>query len=176
MKKKILILVPFLLMLIFAAPVMAAPSMKVDVTADPENTKMSKTEWDKNVVNPGEVGHYEGWKWTGDITLNVPGYDPLIGTFVDYVDGMVFPSITNEPADSVIHKVGEGVYHLHEVWTFPLGTFEGTAQLKQYAPGFAVFESHIVLHGTGAYERWMLVLDGSRESGSAFYEGYVMIK
>ncbi len=175
MKKKSLILVPFLLLLISLAPVMAASPMKVDVTADPENTKMSKI-WDKNVINPGEVKHYEGWKWTGDMTLNIPGYDTIVGTFVDYVDGMVFPSITNEPADSVEHKVGEGVYHLNEVWTFPLGTFEGTAQLKQYAPGFAEFESHIVLHGTGAYEGWMLVLDGSRESGSAFYEGYAMIK
>lgn len=176
MNRKIVYLIPILLLLLFVAPVTAASPMKVDITADPENTKMSKTEWDKNIINPGEVRHYEGWKWTGDITLNIPGYDPIVGTFVDYVDGMVFPSITNEPADSVEHKVGTGVYHLHEVWTFEDGTFAGIAQLKQYAPGFTVFESHIILHGTGAYEGWMLVLDGSRKSGSAFYEGYAMIK
>jgi hypothetical protein len=151
-----------------ATPVLADSARKIEgVTAAVSGTVMDG--WASRITNPGEVRHYKDWTWTGAITLSIPGEAPLVGRYLDTIDGMVFPVISDD--DGVEHNQGWGIWHFYEVWAFPLGTFEGTAQFEQLAPSFAAYESRIVLHGTGAYEGWRLVL--TKIQGVP-YEGYLM--
>ncbi len=176
MKKVAVVVLAFALFLIAlaVAPVMADSERKIDnVTATRTN---SKDLGGDSRQTPGEVAHFYDYHMNASVSLAIPGLPSVSGTMDEYGNaGMVFPRISD--SDSVQHKQGWGIWHIHQVWTFPTGTFEGTSQIEMTAPKLSAFEGRIVLHGTDAYEGWKLVLTCTKVvGGSTIWEGYAMIK
>lgn len=163
--------IAMLMLLTFAAPAMADSPKKISVKASPTSTVVESTVIE---INPGEIRHID-MVWTGTIDLFVPETSAIptySGTYRDEITGM---RVWNVPGGVEHSRLNEGVFHFKEVWTFPGGTFEGIAQVQTHGPSFTIFESHIVLQGTGIFEGQKLYLTLQRPPTPTSYFGELLI-
>jgi hypothetical protein len=166
----------FLLMLTLLVVLLTAGTTFAD---SPKKTLVKATVTDTDMesqvieMNPGEIRHID-MVWTGTIDLYIPetSTTPISGTYRDEITGM---RVWNVPGGVEHSRLYEGVYHFKEVWTFPGGTFEGIAQVQTHGPSFTVFESHIVLQGTGVFEGQKLYLSLQRPPTPTSYFGELLI-
>lgn len=150
MNKKILTIPILLLTLAFVTiPVLGAPATKIEgVTA---TIDMYPT-WDVTWMVDHGILHLRG-SFPGEVTLNVPGQDPLVGTaYADAIGKIKFDK--PEPP----FPETEGLFRGKMVWTFTgegtTGTFEGVRHNKWIGyprPVTSYWDNHIVLRGTGDF-------------------------
>ena len=171
MTRKILALAMVLMIVaMLATPVMAAPATKFDVTATFSITTSSVAhQVDHNIMQLKE-GTAEGV-----VTINIPGQDPLVGTYSgDWLGTIKF----DHPAPGPFPGA-EGHYMGQMIWTFTgegtTGTFEGTRHTKSVGlPANTYVETSTVLHGTGDFLGQTLKL--SYEGAPPIVlEGYLLI-
>jgi hypothetical protein len=149
MRVKILLIPVLLLTLAFVTlPVMGAPATKIEgVTA---TIDMDAT-WETRLVDHG-ILHLRG-TFPGEVTLNIPGKDPLTGTaYVDAIGKIKF-----DKPDPPFPEA-EGLFRGKMVWTFTgentTGTFEGVRHNKWIGyprPFTSFWDNHMVLRGTGDF-------------------------
>lgn len=169
MNRKILVLaVALMATAMLATAVMAAPATKIEgVTVTSEVTQAYDPGYPRD-VGDGSVRLANGTS-TGNVTVNIPGQDPLVGVW----DGKFVNNamISDDPADS------EALITAALVWTFTEGTFEGVIQrtITGYPPSnSSIFMDHLILYGTGNFSGQILSLS-YEGTPPVTEEGYLII-
>jgi hypothetical protein len=161
--RKILgVCIVFMLVAMLATPVLAVSPKKISVTATQSGGVVPGPEsitW----TTEGGIRQFRDYIGAGTVTLNIPGQDPLTGP-----SSSVFDFTINT-------KTQVGVFHGRMTWEFNDGTFEGVDQMTMYYAEGARREAHMVLHGSDAFEGWVITLNGVSIAGVMNWEGFLLI-
>lgn len=149
-----------------ASPAFAASPNKGEVRCDDLHTTGYDPATLDKWTTDGGITHIEYMKMWGTIDVwvnDVKVYDDV--SWVDIVSG------------TYNTKTKEGVMQFDEVWTLPGGTLEGVAHITLVGGSLTTYKemySHIILHGTDAFEGQILSMELGYVRGvtTPAYEGY----
>jgi hypothetical protein len=151
--KKAVLVVALALMVValLANTVLAASPKKIPITAQQKAgykpVEGVSRDWDVD----GGISQNRDYIGIGSIKLNLPS--DLGGTLTGIVS-------SNDVDFTPMEKNLMCIWHWEMTWSFPKGTFEGIYTEKLMGKQDS-WEAHVVMHGTGDYEGWVLVLAGS---------------
>ena len=163
--KKAFLAIAFALVFVvlLVTPVLAESPKKIPITALQKPylwTFVSDVSSDKDTN--GGVSQNRDYIGTGLIKLNLPSE----------LGGTIMGTLSSNDVDyTAIQKNLFCVWHWDLKWTFEKGTFEGIDTEKLIGNSW---EGHVVMHGTGDYAGWVLVLQGVRGAGMN-WEGTLLI-
>jgi len=142
----------FLMIFAAAAPVFAAPAQKVDFTI--KGAPLTSTTLYSQITPSGIL--YTEVSFTGHLFLPT-------GT-------TIFSS--NTPVTGILREIinintGKGVVFTEFTWYLTGGNFVGfyAGKVDGLGPTAALNNLNGVLQGTGNYEGWTIIIDGSKPSG-----------
>ena len=149
---------------LLATPVLAESPKKIPVTALQKPYLWVFLQGvSKDFDTNGGISQNRDYVGTGSIKLNLPSE----------LGGTITGTVSSDDVDyTPIQKNLFAIWHWELKWTFLEGTFEGINTEKLSENGG--WEGHTVLHGTGEYDGWVLVLNGQRTSGMN-WEGTLLI-
>ncbi len=158
MNKKYVMLATLSLFLVATAiaPVLAQPAQRQSFTATQKPNLVQPPSPDLvSFISEGNILHYRNAIGAGTISLTIDSQTPISGTTSSIIS-------VNRNLDT-----GIGDIKFQMTWTFSDGTFEGNILGEVTGPN--VYPTlHGVLQGTGAYEGWTVILDGSKALGQPF--------
>lgn len=164
MNKKVLVIaVALMVVAMLATPVLADSPKKIPVTATQAGGQVEGPD-SRTWTTEGGIVQYKDWLGSGSIKLDLPSS----------LGGTLMGSSTSVVSFSKNTKTGVGVVHIEMTWTFTDGTFEGIDEMKNYYIE-GIKEAHVVMHGTGDYEGWVLILSGTATPAPMKWEGDLLI-
>lgn len=138
----------------FAAPVMAASQKKIAIVFGTTNIITDETEA-KIVTNPNGIVHVWGAVRTADATLKIGDGPILTGSVRVDLDYIKYPDLTTIMRYRKITVTFQTQDGLDQEGTF-VGTLTWKADLKDFPN---TFSSHATLQGSGGFEGYTMHLD-----------------